>query len=215
MPKKDIKNNIIQQGQVYGYLRVSTEEQKLDNNKLAIQQFKDKKNLIGPIQWIEEKVSGTIHWKERELGKWLDNSKKYDVLIVSELSRISRTTIEIYEFISNAVQKNVTLYSLDVPMTLDNSSQAASFILGISLCAQFERENISVRTKRALEKRKADGQILGRPIGAKNKFGKKLDPHKDKIKDLISKGVKLKQIAFDYKVNKDTLTRFVKENNLK
>jgi len=212
MPKK---NNIIIQGQIFGYLRVSTERQSIDNNKIAIQKFKDDNKLIGVITWIEEKVSGTIHWKERELGKWLNNSKSGDVLIISELSRISRTSIEIYEFISQSMQKNIIIHSLDVPIPLDGSIKAAMYISGISLGAQLERENISIRTKRALQKRKEDGMILGRPLGKKNTNGGKLLAHKDKITDLIKSGVKLKRIAEDYKVSKQTLSSFVKEHKLK
>jgi DNA invertase Pin-like site-specific DNA recombinase len=214
MNKKDKKDNIPKQGIVYGYLRVSTDEQTLENNKHVIEKKKEELNLIGPIEWIEEKISGTIHWKKRELGKYLEIFKEGDILIMSELSRISRIGLEIQEFISNIVQKKVRIYSLDVPIIIDGSYLSMMFINGIALGAQLERDFISTRTKNALEMRKQNGQKLGRPKGRRNKV-LKLEPFKDQIGRMLIMGIKQKKIAKDYKVTQATLCSFIKEHNLK
>lgn len=115
------KNKKIPQGQVYGYLRVSTGEQNIDTNKKRILKKKEEFKLIGPIQWIEEKKSGTIDIENRELGKWFETAKAGEIIIISELSRISREALEIQEFISRCIKKNIRVYALDCPIELDGS----------------------------------------------------------------------------------------------
>lgn len=215
MPRGKKKVEVVQQSQIYGYLRVSTDDQNLDNNRDVIQQKKEDLGLIGPIEWIEEKISGTVHWKKRELGKLLDKFQQNDILIISELSRISRRALEIQEFISVANQKNVKIYSLDIPnLVLDGSMQSNMYISMLSMGAQLERENISTRTKTALAKRRSEGVKLGRPLGSKNK-SLKLEPHKEQIKKKIMSGITLKRIAEDYDVSQQTMCNFVSHNKLK
>ena len=208
------KNQQFPQGQIYGYLRVSTETQNLENNKHAIENKKKELGLIGPIEWIEEKVSGGIHWKSRELGKWLETAKAGEVLMISELSRISRTGIEIPEFISVALGKQIRIYSLDMPIPIDGSPMSLMYINAVAIGAQMERDNIRIRTKLSLDKLKAEGIILGRPKGVKNK-NLKLDPFKEQIRKKILQGITLKRIANDYNVSQQTMCSYVKSNNLK
>lgn len=210
------KNKKVLQGQVYGYLRVSTEEQNIENNKHTIQQKKDDLGLIGQIEWIDEKISGTIYWGKRELGKLINKMKEGDILIMSEISRIGRKSLEISEFLSVALRKGIVIHSLDIPKPIDGSLESMMYVNGFSFGAQMEREAISKRTKVALEKKKIElakeGKQLGRPKG---EGLHKLDPHKDKIKELIDMGVTLTRISDDYKVTMPTICNYVKKNNLK
>ena len=208
-------------GKVYGYLRVSTEGQNLDNNKEVITKKRDELGLIAPIEWIEEKISGTVDWKKRELGSVFENFKENDILIISELSRISRKALEIQEFISVCNKKGVKIYSLDVPgLVLDGSLQSNMYISMLALGAQIERDNISTRTRNALAKKRLDydneglGRKLGRPLGTGNK-NLKLDPYKKIIKEKILSGVNLKRIGQDYGVSHQTVCNYVKRNCLK
>lgn len=201
-----------QQGQVYGYLRVSTEDQNLDNNKDVIQKKKDELKLIGPITWVEEKISGTVNYEKRELGKLFETMKEGDILIISELSRISRNSLEICSFLRNALIKKIIVYSLDITQPINGSLESLMLINMISFGAQLERERISQRTKIALAKRKAEGKILGRPKGTTMS---KLDNHADKIKQMIEQGIKIKRIASDYCVTPLTMSKFIKKKNLK
>ena len=215
MPKaKTTKKEDIKIGKTYGYVRVSTEKQELNNNKLVIEKKKEELNLLGDIEWIEEKISGTVDWRKRELGMLEERFEKGDVLIISELSRISRNAIEIPEFLSAVNKKGVKVYSLDVPIALDGSIQASMYISMVSIGAQMERENISQRTKNALNKRKADGKKLGRPIGKRNN-SLKLDPYKEAIQKKILSGVTIKHLSSEYKCSTQTMGTYVKENKLK
>jgi DNA invertase Pin-like site-specific DNA recombinase len=137
-----------------------------------------------------------------------------EVLMISELSRISRKALEIQEFISVVLRKNIKIYSLDMQIPIDDSPMSSMFINGIAIGAQMERDNISTRTKNALQKLKADGVTLGRPKGSQNETTK-LGPFKDQIKTMIGAGITLKRIAKDYKVSQQTMCKFVTNNNLK
>ena len=77
-----------------GYLRVSTVEQDLDKNKADILRLANDMKLV-PVEWVEEKVSGTKDWKKRKLGEVFNTLKTGDTIIVSELSRLGRSTLQI------------------------------------------------------------------------------------------------------------------------
>ena len=77
---------------IFAYIRVSTDQQTVENQKFKILKFADRKKIhVG--EWIEETISGTKKYKDRKLGKRLQSLKKEDILIVSELFRLGRNLI--------------------------------------------------------------------------------------------------------------------------
>ena len=79
---------------IYGYIRVSTDRQTVENQRFEINQFCEKQQLF-VHKWIEETISGTKEVQERQLGKLLKRMKKGDILICSELSRLGRNLLMI------------------------------------------------------------------------------------------------------------------------
>ena len=77
-----------------GYLRVSTADQDIEKNKADILALANDKDF-GKVEWIEEQVSGKKKWRDRKLGNVLSELGKGDRLIVSELSRLGRSMLEI------------------------------------------------------------------------------------------------------------------------
>lgn len=73
----------------YGYIRVSTDKQTVENQRFEINAFCKRQNLAID-GWIEETISGTKNYGKRKLGKLLNNVKKGDLIICSELSRLRR-----------------------------------------------------------------------------------------------------------------------------
>ena len=72
---------------VYGYIRVSSDKQTVENQRYEINAFCRKESLeIG--DWIEETISGTKRYDKRRLGRLLKRVKKDDIIICSELSRL-------------------------------------------------------------------------------------------------------------------------------
>ena len=93
----------------------------------------------------------------------------------------------------------------------DLTSKVLAFAFGLS--AEIERNLISQRTKEALVKKKSEGIILGRPKGRKSSYYK-LSGKDHMIKELLSKGIPKIQIAKILNVHRNTLDKYIKENNL-
>ncbi len=191
----------------YAFIRVSTLEQDTEKNKIDILQFANRMKL-GNVEFTEEQCSGKINYKERKFGALIDNIQSGDVLIVPELSRIARSITQILEVIKVTKDKGITLYSLKENFCNNEDSISATVTSTIfALVAQIERELISLRTREALQARKAQGIKLGRPQG---KGKSKLDEHTDDIMRLISLGVPKTLIAKQYNTSVGNLYNFIK-----
>ncbi len=94
-----------------GYLRVSTADQDLDKNKADILKLANDKKL-GHVEWVEEKVSGVKDWKKRELGKAFTELQAGDTVIVSELSRLGRSTLQILEIMKMAKENDIGVHAV-------------------------------------------------------------------------------------------------------
>lgn len=189
-----------------GFIRVSTLDQDTEKNKLDMLQFANSHKL-GNVEFVEEKVSGTKDYRKRKLGTLLDSMSNGDVLIVPELSRIARSTIQILEVIQLTQDKGITLYSLKENFcNMDNSIASTVTKTIFALVAQIERELISLRTREALHARKLSGVKLGRPSG---KGKSKLDEHTEYILRLIELKVPKTIIAKQYGCSVGNLYNFL------
>ena len=195
---------------VYGYLRVSTDKQDLENQKFEILKYANTKKL-GNVDFIEEIVSGKRSWKNRKLGELIKNLQKGDILIVVELSRLGRSMLEIMELLSILLRKGVELHVVKNNQVLKDDLHSKVFAMAFSIAAEIERELISQRTKEALARRKAEGKTLGRPKGS---FSSKLDQHREQIEEFLSKGVSISSIAKILGVPYSTLWSYLKRRNL-
>lgn len=192
------------------YLRVSTAEQELDKNKADILFFANENNL-GKVNFVEEKASGTIHWKKRELGSIIDSLSEGDHLIVSEFSRLGRSMLECMEIMTHCLHKKINLYAIKGQWRLDGSIQSKIMGMMFSIASEIERDLISKRTSEALRARKQKGLPLGRPSGT----GKsKLDDYKDEIIALLNNGSSKAFIAKRYKTVISNLHHWLKKNNI-
>ncbi len=98
-----------------GYIRVSTAEQDVEKNKNDVLRLANNLKL-GTVEWVEEKVSGTKNWRERELGKVLSELEAGDTVIVPELSRLGRSTLQILEIMQLAKEKNIAVHAPPRPI---------------------------------------------------------------------------------------------------
>lgn len=191
------------------YLRVSTLEQDLNKNKSDILFFANENNL-GKVDFIEEKISGAIHWKKRELGSIIDSLSTGENLIVSEFSRLGRSMLECMEIITLCLEKKINLYAIKGAWKLDNSIQSKIMAMMFSIASEIERDLISKRTSEALRARKAKGLPLGRPKGT----GKsKLDEYKVEIVALLNNGSSKVFIAKRYKTSVGNLYHWLEKND--
>lgn len=146
------------------YLRVSTGKQHLENQKEEIEKFAARKNLT-VNRWVTEVVSGKKKEHDRKLGRLLKSLKRGDVLIVTELSRLSRTLLDIMSILHRCLEMNITVYSTKDGYAFDNSINSKVLAFAFALVAEIEHNLISMRTKEALAHRKSEGVRLGRPPG--------------------------------------------------
>ena len=193
------------------YLRVSTVDQDIEKNKSDILHLANDKDL-GKVSFVVEKVSGTISWKKRRISKIIEELGKGDNLVVSELSRIGRSMLEVMQVLSIALDKGVNVYAVKGAWQLDNSIQSKIMAMVFAMAAEIERDLISKRTKEALRARKAAGVKLGRPKGT----GKsKLDKFRPEIESLMANGSTQKFIANRYGTTEANLSNWIKKHGLK
>ena len=198
---------------IYGYIRVSTDRQTVENQRFEINQFCEK-NVMVVNKWIEETISGTKTVQERKLGKLLKKMKREDILICSELSRLGRNLLMIMGILNECMNRDIQVWTIKDNYRLgsDINSKVLAFAFGLS--AEIERNLISQRTKEALARKKAEGVILGRPKGSKSKV-KKLTGKEAEIKNLLDKKVSKSAIARILGVHRLTVAEFVKEIYIK
>jgi DNA invertase Pin-like site-specific DNA recombinase len=198
------------QNKTVAYLRVSTSEQDIEKNKVELILLANEKNL-GKVHFIEETVSGKISWKKRKIAELLESLKEGDNLLVSELSRIGRSMLEVMEVLSIAMQKKINVYAVKGAWQLDNSLQSKIMAMVFSMASEIERDLIAKRTKEALQVKKAQGVRLGRPKGP----GKsKLDDFLPEITALLNNGATQKFIAGRYGCTEATLHNWLKKRTL-
>lgn len=197
---------------IYGYIRVSTDKQTVENQRFEIDNFCKRQELTVD-SWIEETISGTKDVEKRALGKLLKRLKKDDILICSELSRLGRSLFMIMDVLSECMKKEIQLWTIkdNYRLGTDISSKVLAFAFGLS--AEIERNLISQRTKEALARAKAEGKVLGRPIGSKNKC-RKLSGNENEIINLLSRHISKSAIARIFGVHRLTVTEFIKEKQL-
>ena len=176
----------------YAYLRVSTDQQDVRNQKHGVLEYANA-NGFSDMRFIEDAVSGKKPWQERELGQVLLNCDMGDTLIVSEVSRLARSTLQVLEILKHCSEKQINLHIAKNTMRFDDSMQSRITATVLGMAAEIEREFISTRTKEALAARKAAGVRLGRPPGQAEKL--KLDEHREVIQGYLNKGVNKRAIA--------------------
>ncbi len=199
-------------GKVIGYLRISTDKQDLENQKYVVLKLANEKGW-NKVDFVEETVSGAVSYKNRKLGTLLNDLKKEDILIVSELSRLGRSILEILEILKISSEKGIKIFGVKENREI-NGKTIESKILStmLALVSEIERDLISRRTKEALAAKKAKGFKLGRPKGVPGRS--KLDGKQEEIKSFIDKGLNTTALAKIYGVSWTAMRNFLNKKVL-
>ena len=197
---------------IYGYIRVSTDKQTVENQRFEIERFCEKQNLSVDV-WFEETVSGATEPEKRKLGKALRQMKKGDTLVCSEISRLGRSLLMIMSVLNECMKKEIQVWTIKDSYRLgsDVSSKVLAFAFGLS--AEIERNLISQRTKEALARKRAEGVRLGRPKGRKSSRVK-LTGKDDVIRGCLQAGFSKSAIARKLRVHRLTLSKYIQDNML-
>ena len=139
---------------VFGYARVSTEQQSLDRQLDMLEKY-------GVDKIYNEKMTGTKR-NRPELDKLLERLTEGDTVVVESLSRLVRSTKDLIQLMELFNSKGVNLVSLKESIDTTSSTGKLLFTL-MSALAQFERDVIADRTREGLASARARGRKGGRP----------------------------------------------------
>ena len=198
---------------VWGYVRVSRDDQNTKNQKLSILKYTNEHRLTVD-HWIEIKASARKSSRERKIDELLRQLQQGDTLIVAELSRLGRSVGKIAMLIDELIKSNIRVICLKENIQLNGRTdiQTKVAITMFSLFAEIERDLISERTKEGLARARAEGKLLGRPRGSLGKS--KLDGKEKEIKVYLEKGVNKANIAKIFDVSWPTIQNFIKTRQL-
>lgn len=200
---------------VYGYVRVSTDRQRVDNQEYEIERFCIKNNLVVD-EWLKETISGTKSPDKRKLGGLLDKVQSGDLIVCSELSRLGRSLFMIMSVLNGLMAKNARVWTIKDNYRLGDDIQSKVLAFAFGLSAEIERDLISQRTKEALALRVAEGVILGRPKGRKTRIEfRKLGNNLEEIAELRKKGTSKSELGRIYGVNRMTVSCIMQEYGIK
>jgi DNA invertase Pin-like site-specific DNA recombinase len=187
---------------LYAYLRVSTDVQDVNNQKLGVLEYCATRSLGMPVM-VSDTASGKIDWDKRELGFLLKRCVAGDILVVAEISRIGRSTLQVLDVLKVAAEKQVEVHIVKNSMIMDGSIQSKIYATIFGLAAEIERDFISQRTREGLARRKAEGHTLGRPVGEASKLA--LDEHTRNIDQYLAIKLNKRAIAKLLNVSPNTL----------
>lgn len=199
---------------IIAYIRASTDKQDLNNQKLEIFEFA-KKNKLEVSDFIEMTISSRKTSKERRIDEMLSVLDDADTLIVTELSRLGRSTAEVIGLVNELIKKQVRVIAIKQNLDMKQHDMTSKVMITLfSLFAELERDLISMRTKEALSNKKAQGIQLGKPKGTIQKS--KFDQDVTKIRELLALGLSVRKIAiFLGYTNHIGLNTYVKKRELR
>ena len=180
---------------VLAYLRTSTDKQDLSNQKLAILEYA-RQNGLHIDDFIAITISSRKNRHERRINELMDKLNPGDTLLVTELSRLGRSTGQVINLIDELVNNGIHIIVAKQNLTLDkiqNDIQSLAMITLLSLFAEMERMMISRRTKEALATKKAQGILLGKPVGTIQ--DSIYDKDRERIVELLCLGVSERRIS--------------------
>ena len=192
------------------YLRVSTGKQNPENQRDEIRRFAEEKNITID-QWVIETASGKLAPQKRKLGRVLRRMKKGDTLIVSEISRLSRSLTEIMTIMGQCLEKEISIYTTKERYTFDNSINSKVLCFAFGLVAEIERNLISMRTKEALAVKKAEGVRLGRRPGSNVKI-ELIEQNEERIARMLDSGMSITQMCRKIGISRHTWYKYKSMN---
>jgi len=198
---------------IYGYIRVSSDKQTVENQRFEIEQFAHRENIVID-GWIEETISGTKDYDKRKLGKLLHKVCGGDLIICSELSRLGRSLFMIMDILNLCMNKNCKVWTIKDNYRLGDDIQSKVLAFAFGLSAEIERNLISQRTREALARKRAEGVVLGRPVGSARPQNFKLYGKDDQIARYLANGIPQIKIAKKLGVHRITLASYIRTNEI-
>lgn len=191
---------------IRAYLRVSTDKQDVENQRMGVSSYITRMAFREPINY-EDSASSKIPWRERTVGKMLEESNAGDIIIVSEVTRLARSTLEVLEIFKSAAEKGLVVHIVKNNLVMDGSLSSKIIATMLGLAGEIEREFIAARTTESLKRRQSQldengffisrsGRkvtSMGRPTGEAEKLS--LDPRANEIDKYLEMKLNKRSIA--------------------
>ena len=168
------------------YIRTSTRKQDTDNQKLEIYDYA-RLNGLEIDEFMSVQASSQKPQLARRIEELLERLEEADTVIVTEISRLGRSTAEVIQLINKLLEGGIRLIAIKQGLDLKQHDMSSKIVITLfSLLSELERDLISMRTKEALAAKKSKGVRLGKPKGTIQKS--KFDKDAERIKELLSLG---------------------------
>ena len=195
----------------YGYLRVSTDGQDVDSQRLGLLDYANRHGFA-PMEIISETVSRASDWRGREIGALLARAGEGDVILTPEFTRLAATPGQVFTFLEEAARKGVVVHVTKTGTVMDGSMQSQLLASVFSMASMIELSFIRARTKEGLQRARNEGKRLGRPP---NKPGRmKMDGQEDTVRGYLAIGLSKRKIAKNLGVAYNTINRFIERKKL-
>lgn len=196
---------------IYGYLRVSSDDQDVKSQKQGVDQFAEQKGWKIEKYISDEGVSGGKDPSKRKLGPLLESLEKDDVVIVSEISRLGRDLYMVMDILHYCMKKGVIIYTVKDKFVLGDDIQSKVLAFAFGLAAEIERQMIRMRTKEGLRLRMKMGVLVGRGYGSNTPSSYAIpESSKEDIVKAFEWGASGRTIAKKLGVDRNTLWRQLK-----
>ena len=199
---------------ILAYLRASTNKQEVSHQKYEILEYA-RKHDMKVDQYIELIISSKRSVEQRRINEISQNLNASDVLIVTELSRLGRSTTQVLSLVNTLVDQQIRIIVIKQNLDISKHDVNSKMIVTLfSLFAELERDFVSMRTKEALASKKAQGIKLGKPKGTIQKS--KFDQHRERVVELLELGLSVRKIAklLGY-TSHIALNTYIKKRNLR
>lgn len=197
--------------QYFGYMRVSTDKQDIESQKLGMLEYANRHGFA-PMELVAEKVGREKKWKTRSLGALLERAGQGDVICTPEFTRLAASPGQVFTFLEAATAKGVIIHITKTGTVMDGSMQSQLLASVFSMASLIELSFIRARTKEGLQRAKNQGKQLGRPKGSKGRL--KLDGQEDVIRGYLAIELPKRKMAKALGVAYNTLNHFLQEKNL-
>ena len=195
------------------YIRISTEGQGLESQRLAILDYAYRNGLMVQT-FVEAQASSRHAGARRGVDMLLEQVQAGDLILVSELSRLGRSVGQIIQLVDRLLKQQVQLVAIKEHIRLNGTQDLRTkvMITLFGLFAEIERDLIAERTKEGLAAARAQGRLPGRPKGVLGTS--KLTGHEAEIQRLLAKTVSKASIAKILGVSRSTLHSFIQSRRL-
>lgn len=193
------------------YCRVSTVDQSCVRQKDALKQFAERAGYEVLDVFMETGSGVRVDRAERRKVMALAQAREIDAILVTELSRWGRSTIDLISTLQELESYRVSLIAMTGMMfdlATPHGRMLATVLAGI---AEFERDLISERVKSGLAAARARGKVLGRQKGERPKSDR-LAP---KVLALVAEKRSYRWIARDLGISKNTVAAIVQRDKVR